>query len=160
SPNGTSLSALRHEVGPLLVYLLSFANIAIYWNNHHHLLRRTERISTGVMWANMALLFALSLVPVATDWLGRSYTHTLPAAAYGVVAIMAAIAYYALTRTIIRANPDSPMAESIGSDVKGLLSLVMYGGGVALSFVTPYLAIGMYVLVALTWFVPDRRLAR
>src|SRR5579885_2453192 len=108
APHGTTLAALRHVVGPLLVYLLSFTNIGIYWNNHHHLLRRTERISPAVMWSNLALLFALSLLPVATEWLGSSYSHTLPAAAYGVVALLPAIAYYVLSRAIIRANRDTP----------------------------------------------------
>jgi uncharacterized membrane protein len=159
APHGTTLAALRHVVGPLLVYLLSFTNIGIYWNNHHHLLRRTERISPAVMWSNLALLFALSLLPVATEWLGSSYSHTLPAAAYGVVALLPAIAYYVLSRAIIRANRDTPIAESIGSDTKGIASLAIYAAGVALAFVSPYLAIAMYVLVALVWFIPDRRLA-
>jgi uncharacterized membrane protein len=161
APHGTDLAALRHEVPPLLVYMLSFTYIGIYWNNHHHLLRQTERISGAVMWANLHLLFWLSLVPVLTEWVGESYHHSEPAAAYGTAALAAAIAYWVLVRTIIHANdPNSVVSQSIGSDTKGVLSIVIYAAAIGLAFVTPWIAYGMYVLVAAIWIVPDRRLVR
>ena len=159
-PSGTSLTALRHQMPHLLVYLLSFAYIGIYWNNHHHLLRRTERIDGVVMWANLHLLFWLSLVPVLTEWVGGAYRSTEPAASYGVVALAAAVAYWVLVRTIIRVNGggEGELASSIGSDAKGVASIAMYAAAVALAFVSPYIAYGLYSLVALMWIVPDRRL--
>jgi TMEM175 potassium channel family protein len=159
-PHGVNLVALRHQVPPLLVYILSFTYIGIYWNNHHHLLRRTERIDGAVMWTNLCLLFWLSLMPVLTDWVGTDYRYTEPSATYGVVALAAALSYTALVRTIIRANPDSRVSTSIGSDIKSLVSMALYAVGIALAFVTPWAAYGAYVLVALIWFVPDRRLVR
>jgi uncharacterized membrane protein len=160
-PHGTDLAALRHVMPALLIYLLSFTYIGIYWNNHHHLLRRTERVSAAVMWANLALLFWLSLVPILTEWVATSYKATEPAASYGVAALGAAVAYTILVRTIISANggTEGAVAQSLGSDVKGRASLGIYALGVALSFLTPYLAYGCYAAVALMWFVPDRRLA-
>jgi uncharacterized membrane protein len=160
APHGTDLAALRHQLPPLLVYMLSFTYIGIYWNNHHHLLRQTERISGAVMWANLHLLFWLSLVPVLTEWVGTSYHHTEPAAAYGTAALAAAVAYWALIRTIIRANPDSVVSRSIGSDRKGVLSIVIYAAAIGLAFVTPWISYALYVLVAMIWIVPDRRLVR
>lgn len=159
-PHGDSLAALRHLVPPLLVYLLSFVYIGIYWNNHHHLLRRTERISGAVMWANLHLLFWLSLMPILTQWVGTNYRFTEPAATYGVVALAAAVAYWILVRAIISANggPEGELAAAIGNDFKGVASIAIYGAAVALAFVTPYAAYGLYAAVAIMWFVPDRRL--
>jgi uncharacterized membrane protein len=159
APHGFTLAALGDQVPRVLIYLLSFTYIGIYWNNHHHLLRRTERISGTVMWANLHLLFWLSLMPVLTEWVGTFYAHAEPAASYGVVALATAVAYWILVRVIIRANsPDSLVSRSIGSDTKGVVSIVIYAAAVALAFVTPWAAYGLYVLVALIWIVPDRRL--
>jgi uncharacterized membrane protein len=161
APHGASLDAVRETLPGLLVYVLSFVIIGIYWNNHHHLLRAAERISGAAMWANLFLLFWLSLVPVLTEWLRDEYRHALPAAAYGAVALAAGIAYAILVRTLIRANGhDSALAEAIGSDVKGYASLVLYAAGIGLAFVSPWISYALYVAVALTWFIPDRRFTR
>ena len=159
-PAGTTLHALRLRLPELLVYILSFAFIGIYWNNHHHLLRATEHISGAVMWANLHLLFWLSLIPVVTEWVGSSYGNHLPAAVYGMVALGSAIAFSILVVAIIRANGrDSTVAQAVGSDFKGYVSIAVYALGVGLAFVNPYLAYSLYVLVALVWFIPDRRFA-
>lgn len=162
APHGTDLAAVRHEMPLLLVYVLSFSFIGIYWGNHHHLLRRTERITGGVMWANLHLLFWLSLMPVLTQWAGTESGHTAPAAAYGVVGLAAAVGYWILVRTLIGANggPGGALATSIGSDFKGFASIVVYALAVGLSFVSSYIAYGLYAVVAIMWFVPDRRLVR
>jgi uncharacterized membrane protein len=161
APRGVTWVAVREQFPGLLVYVLSFVVVGIYWNNHHHLLRAAERISGAAMWANLFLLFWLSLIPVLTEWLRDEYRHSLPAAAYGTVALAAGIAYSILVRTLIRANGrDSALAEAIGSDVKGNASLVLYAGGVGLAFVSPWISYGLYVAVALIWFIPDRRITR
>jgi uncharacterized membrane protein len=161
APDGASLDAVRQRLPGLLVYVLSFVIIGIYWNNHHHLLRAAERISGAAMWANLFLLFWLSLIPVLTEWLRDEYRHPLPAAAYGVVALAAGVAYAILVRALIRANGrDSAVAQAIGSDVKGYGSLVLYAAGVGLAFVRPWISYALYVTVALMWFVPDRRFTR
>jgi uncharacterized membrane protein len=161
APHGASLDAVRETLPGLLVYVLSFVIIGIYWNNHHHLFRAAERISGAAMWANLFLLFWLSLIPVLTEWLRDEYRHALPAAAYGTAALAAGIAYAILVRTLIRANGrDSALAQAIGSDVKGYASLVLYGAGVGLAFVSPWISYALYVAVALTWFIPDRRFIR
>ena len=160
-PSGSSVTDLGHQVPHLLVYGFSFVYIGIYWNNHHHLLRNTPRISGAVMWANLHLLFWLSLVPVLTEWVGSEYRHPWPAATYGAAALGAAVAYWILARSIIRANdPGSLVSSAIGSDAKGLASIGIYAGGVGLAFATPWAAYAMYILVALIWLVPDRRLVR
>ena len=160
-PEGVTWEAVRARLPGLLVYLLSFVILGIYWNNHHHLLRAAERISGAAMWANLFLLFWLSLIPVLTEWLRDEYREPLPAAIYGSVALAAGFAYAILVRTLIRANGrDSAVAAAIGSDAKGYLSLVLYAAGVALAFVSPWIAYAIYALVALIWFVPDRRFAR
>ena len=160
-PHGTDLAALRHIMPSLLIYLLSFTYIGIYWNNHHHLMRRTERVDGAVMWANLHLLFWLSLVPILTEWMATNYKAVEPATCYGIAALAAAFAYTLLVRTIVSANGGTggELAGSLGSDAKGRLSLGIYALGVVLSFVTPYLAYGCYAAVALMWFIPDRRLA-
>jgi uncharacterized membrane protein len=161
APRGSTWDAVREQLPGLLVYVLSFVIIGIYWNNHHHLLRAAERISGAAMWANLFLLFWLSLIPVLTEWLRDEYRHALPAAAYGTVALAAGIAYAILVRTLIRANGrGSALAQAIGSDLKGYGSLVLYGAGVGLAFVSPWIAYLLYAAVALGWFVPDRRFAR
>jgi len=161
TPATADLHGLAHRAPALLVYILSFTVIGIYWNNHHHLLRATERISGAVMWTNLYLLFWLSLVPFATAWVGAAHGHSLPAVAYGAVALGAALAYTALVRAILRANPeDAYIAAAIGSDLKGMISLLIYASGIGLAFVTPYLAYACYASVSLIWFVPDRRFTR
>jgi uncharacterized membrane protein len=158
-PGGPSLAALHSRLPELLVYVLSFAMVGIYWNNHHHLLRTTERITGAVMWANLHLLFWLSLLPIVTGWIGEYPLHALPAASYGLVGFGAGVAYMILVRTIIRANgADSAVARGIGSDLKGKLSLVFYAIGVGLAFAAPVISYVMFGAVALMWFVPDRRL--
>lgn len=162
APEGHTWADVRHDLLPgLIVYALSFTMIGIYWNNHHHLLRAAERINGAVMWANLFLLFWLSLVPVLTVWVREEYEFPLPAAAYGLVAFVAAIAYSILVRALIRVNGrDSALARAIGSDLKGYLSLLVYAAGIALAFVSPWIAYALYVAVAVMWFIPDRRFAR
>ena len=160
-PKATTLSALGSELPSLLVYILSFTMIGIYWNNHHHLLRATERISGGVMWANLHLLFWLSLIPVATKWVGEAHTASLPACVYGIVAIGAAVAYGILVQLIVRVNgPHSAVATAVGSDAKGNVSVALYAFGIGLAWLSPWVAYALYVAVAVVWFVPDRRFAR
>ena len=160
-PQDTTWHALGDQLPSLLVYVLSFTLIGIYWNNHHHLLRVTHRISAAVMWANLILLFWLSLVPVATKWVGQAHDASLPASVYGIVSVGAALAYGLLVQAIIRANGrDSPVARGVGSDVKGWLSSSMFAVGIGLAWLNPWIAYALYVAVALVWFVPDRRLAR
>jgi uncharacterized membrane protein len=176
-PHDTSWDAIRGEIGPFLIYVLAFVNLAIWWNNHHHLLRATTRINGAVMWANMALLFFLSLIPVATQWL-RSAFEAKPAAFFGLVSLCAAIAYSVLVLTIVRANgPDSVVARSVHGDVKGLTSIAMYGAGVVIAAVSAagsfeptqirswtistdpgtWIPVALYTAVAVIWLVPDRR---
>jgi uncharacterized membrane protein len=159
SPVGATLSDLHRVLPELLVYVLSFALIGTYWNNHHHLLRATERLDGAVMWANLHLLFWLSLMPLVTAWIGRYPIHAVPAAAYGVVGLGSAIAYWVLVRRIIHANGESSVvAQAIGRDLKGSVSLVLYLAGVGFAFVTPVMSYLLYAAVAVMWFVPDRRL--
>jgi uncharacterized membrane protein len=160
APTGSDFTALGRKLPALLVYILSFTFVGIYWNNHHHLLRATPRISGAVMWANLHLLFWLSLIPVLTEWVATSYGHTWPAAAYGIVAFSAALAYTVLVRAIIRANRDSVVARAVGSDPKGMASLAAYGAGIGFAFLSPWISYGLYVAVALVWFIPDRRLSQ
>ena len=160
-PRGTHWSDLHQSVPTLLTYVLSFVYLGIYWNNHHHMLMLTERISGLVLWANLHLLFWLSLVPFATGWMGENHFAKVPASAYGIVLLGAALAYYMLQTTIVRKQgPDSTLATAIGRDLKGKASPVLYITGIALAVVNRWLAIAMYVVVALLWLIPDRRLER
>jgi uncharacterized membrane protein len=159
-PNGITLTAVRGDLPELLVYVLSFATVGIYWNNHHHLFRATDHISARVMWSNLHLLFWLSLLPIATGWVGRFPLALYPSAFYGLLGLATAVAYWILVRAIIRANgKDSRVARAIRSDTKGRLSIVLYAAGTGLAFVAPVASYVAYVVVALMWFVPDRRLA-
>lgn len=161
APQGGSLDALRGELHSLLVYMLSFAFIGIYWNNHHHLLRAADRISGAVMWANLLLLFWLSFIPVLTEWLREHYRDHVPAAAYGVDALLAAMSYTLLVRALIRANGlDSKVARALGSDFKGYASLGMYAAGAALAFASPWISYALYGAVSVMWVIPDRRFTR
>jgi uncharacterized membrane protein len=161
TPVTANWHGLQGRVPSLLVYILSFTFVGIYWNNHHHLLRATKRINGAVMWANLHLLFWLSLIPFATSWVGSNHGHSLPASAYGVVALVAALAYYVLERTILRANvDDGSIVQAVGTDIKGIVSQAIYVIGIGLAFVSPYIAYACYTAVALIWFVPDKRLTR
>jgi uncharacterized membrane protein len=158
-PKGTSLHALHDVVPVFLTYVLSFVILGIYWNNHHHMLRATQRINGTVLWANLHLLFWLSLFPFATGWMGENHFAEVPTAAYGVVLLLAAVAYFALQRAIIAGEgADSTLAAAIGRDAKGKASPLIYAAAIGLAFVSRWVAIGLYVVVALLWLVPDRRL--
>jgi uncharacterized membrane protein len=160
-PKDTTWHALSQQLPSLLVYVLSFTMIGIYWNNHHHLLRATERISGSVMWANLHLLFWLSLIPVATKWVGEAHRASMPASVFGFVTLGAAVAYGILVQMIIRTNGrDSAVARAVGSDVKGNLSMGLYIAGIGLAWVSPWIAYALYVMVAVVWFIPDRRFTR
>ena len=158
-PQGADLTALREDVPLLLTYLLSYVNVGIFWNNHHHMLHATERINGKVLWANLALLFWLSLVPFVIRWINLAGFAALPTASYGVVLALAAVCYLILEQQIIACNgPASRLALAVGSDRKGMLSLALYGLAILLAFARPSIAIGLYVAVALLWLVPDRRI--
>ena len=158
-PQGGDLAALRADVPLLLTYLLSYVNVGIFWNNHHHMLHVTERVNGRVLWANLALLFWLSLVPFVIRWLDEAGFTALPTAAYGVVLACAAVCYTILQRQIIAANGrDSRLAVATGHDLKGKLSIVLYVSAIALAFVRPAIALVLYVTVALIWLVPDTRI--
>jgi len=160
-PHGSDLEALRPIVPVFLSYVLSFVYVGIYWNNHHHLLHATQEIGGGVMWANLVLLFCLSLVPVVTAWVGDHPHATWPTALYGVVLLLAGLAYVALERAIIaHEGPRSELAKAVGRTWKEKLSPVGYLLGIMLAFVRPWLANLVYAAVALAWIVPDRRIEK
>ena len=160
-PHGTTWAALRHTLPVLLSYVLSFVYLGIYWNNHHHMLQATDRVSGLMLWANLHLLFWLSLIPFTTAWLGENSFAPTPAAAYGLVLLAAALAYFALQAVIIRDQGEgSLVARAVGRDVKGKLSPLLCVLGIGLSFVDRWLAMAVYTVLALLWLVPDRRLER
>jgi uncharacterized membrane protein len=160
-PHGADLASLRPLLPVFLSYVLSFINLGIYWNNHHHMLHVTRGVNAGIMWANLHLLFWLSLIPFVTGWMGENDFAPVPTALYGVVLLMAAIAYWILQREILLGEgPDSLLATALGSDIKGKLSPVLYLIAIPLAFVHSGIAGGLYVLVALMWLVPDRRIER
>jgi uncharacterized membrane protein len=160
-PHGTDFAALRPLLPVLLSYVMSFVYLGIYWNNHHHLMHATQRVSGGALWANLHLLFWLSLVPFTTGWMGENGFAPASVALYGVVLLMAAIAYFVLTVALVRANgPDSPVARAVGADFKGKISVGIYCVAIALAFVSSAIACGLYVAVAAMWLVPDRRMER
>ncbi len=158
-PKGDDLGSLKAEVPLLLAYVLSYVNVGIFWNNHHHMLHATERVDGRVLWANLALLFWLTLVPFVIRWIDEAGFTAAPVAAYGIVLTFAAICYLILERTIIAVNgPDSRLAAAVGSESKGRLSMVLYVLGVAFAFVQPWVSIAFYIAVALMWLIPDRRI--
>jgi uncharacterized membrane protein len=160
-PHGSDLATLLPLLPVLLTYVLSFIYLGIYWNNHHHLLKACGTISGGIMWANLHLLFWLSLLPFVTGWMGENHFTTVPTALYGCVLFMAALAYLILQSLItVGEGRQSKLAMAIGRDWKGKLSPMLYAVAIGASFFRPWLAACIYVLVALTWFVPDRRIAR
>src|ERR1700690_2891491 len=162
NPNHTAgLDDLKDLLPVFLSYVLSFIYVGIYWNNHHHMFHSTKHVSGGILWANLHLLFWLSLFPFTTAWVGENHLAPVPAAVYGFVLLMAAIAYYILQRAIIaQQGPQSLLAAAVGRDWKGKLSPVLYLLAIPLAFVTPWGANGLYVLVALLWLIPDRRIER
>lgn len=159
-PEDASFASLRPLVTVFLAYALSFVFVAVYWNNHHHLLKACDGIDGRVMWANMHLLFWLSLVPFTTAWVGHRHDDVWPAAIYGIVALMCGVAYTILLLAILRANPESEIAQAIGADGKGKLSIAIYAAAVLLAFVHPWISYALYFVVLLIWFIPDRRLSR
>jgi uncharacterized membrane protein len=160
-PHTTELSALAELLPVFLSYVLSFIYVGIYWNNHHHMFQATRRVTGGILWANLHLLFWLSLLPFTTGWTGENHLASVPTAVYGFVLLMAAIAYYILQRAIIvHQGPDSVLASAIGGDWKGKLSPVLYLVAIPLAFPSPWAASGLYVGVALLWLIPDRRIER
>jgi uncharacterized membrane protein len=161
SPHDASLGALVSVAPPFLSYVLSFVYVAIYWNNHHHMFHMVRHVSGGILWANMHLLFWLSLVPFVTDWMGVNHFARIPTTVYGIALLMPAIAYYVLQGTIIRhQGADSALARALGRDLKGRASVVLYVSGILLALVDTRIAGAIYVLVALIWLVPDRRIER
>jgi uncharacterized membrane protein len=160
-PHGSDPAALKPLLPVFLTYVLSFVYLGIYWNNHHHLLKAIHKVNGAMMWANLHLLFWLSLFPFMTGWMGQNHFAPAPTALYGVVLLLAAIAYNILQGVIIAARGcDSQLAAAIGRDLKGKLSPVLYALAIAATFLRPWIAGGIYVLVALMWLVPDRRIAR
>lgn len=159
-PHGTNVEALRPLLPVLLSYVLSFIYLGIYWNNHHHMLRVTERVSGSVLWTNLHLLFWLSLVPFVTGWMGENGFAAVPTALYGGVLLMAGGAYWMLQRAILRQEPNSGLAAAIGNDRKGKISLVLYALAIPAALVYPWIAGMLYVVVASMWLVPDRRIER
>jgi uncharacterized membrane protein len=161
SPAEPTLSALLDEWSSLLIYVLAFVFIAIYWNNHHHLLRAASRISGGVMWANMLLLFCLSLAPVVTEWIRDAPLEAVPVASFGVVSLAAALSYTLLEITLLRANDrDSVLGRALSNRTKGYASLAMYAAAVALAPVSVWISYALYASVAVMWLIPDRRFTR
>jgi uncharacterized membrane protein len=160
-PHGTDFAVLRPLMPVFLTYVLSFIYLAIYWNNHHHLLHAAQRVNGPILWANVHLLFWLSLIPFVTGWMGENHFAELPTALYGFVLLMAAIAYWFLERTIIaEQGRDSLLASAIGRDWKAKSSLILYAAAVALAFVNQWIADAIYVTVAVMWFIPDPRIER
>jgi uncharacterized membrane protein len=158
-PRGTDWQALRPLVPVFLTYILSFVFLGIYWNNHHHMLHAADRINGTILWANLHLLFWLSLVPFVTGWMGENHFASLPTAVYGGVLLLAGIAYVILQRAIIGEHgPGSKLAAAVGEDLKGKLSAGLYAVAIPLAFVNEWIADGIYVLVALMWLIPDRRI--
>jgi uncharacterized membrane protein len=158
-PHGANLAALRADGPVLFAYVLSYVNVGIFWNNHHHMLNVTERVDGKVLWANLVLLFWLSLVPFAIRWIGEEGFTALPTAAYGVVLLAAGVSYLLLQRQIIAVNGrDSRLAIAIGQDRKGKLTFVLYLAAIALAFVRPWISITLYVAVAAVWLIPDTRI--
>ena len=161
APHGADASALRPLLPVFLSYVLSFVYIGIYWNNHHHMFQAADRVSGAVLWANLHLLFWLSLFPFVTDWMGENRFAPVPTALYGGVLLMAAIAYFILQTAIIaRQGEGSVLARAVGRDLKGKASPALYAVAVAAAFFRPWLSQAIYVLVALVWLVPDRRIER
>ena len=160
-PRGTDLQALRSVVPVFLSYVLSYIYIGIYWNNHHHLLHASEHVTGGILWANLVLLFCLSLVPFTTAWMGENHYAPLPVAVYGVMLLLAGIAFVVLTKSLIAHHgKNSVLATSIGNDWKGRVSVLVYALAIPLAFVRPWVACACYIFVAIMWLAPDPRIEK
>ena len=158
-PHGKSWEELHPAVFTLLLYAMSYIYIGIYWSNHHHMLHATQHVNGSVLWANLHLLFWLSLVPFVTGWMSENHFAAVPVAFYGVVLLMAGVAYYILARILVAQHgKDSMLARALGRDYKGIASVVMYAIAIALAFVTPWVACVIYVVVAIMWLIPDPRI--
>ena len=160
-PHGAELTALRQLIPVFLSYALSFLYLGIYWSNHHHMLYVTHQVNGAILWANLHLLFWLSLVPFVTGWMGENHLAPVPTAVYGVILLLAAIAYLLLQHAILRQEgPDSTLGAAVGRDRKGKLSPLLYALAIPVAFLRPWMAAALYVVCALMWLVPDRRIER
>ena len=160
-PHGDSLASLKPLLPVFVSYILSFIYIGIYWNNHHHMLHAAKQVNGKTLWANIHLLFWLSLVPFVTGWMGENNFATWPVALYGMVLLMAGVAYYILAHSLVGLHgKNSTLAEAFGRDWKGILSVLIYAVGIGLSFLNPWLGFGLYIIVAAIWFIPDTRIEK
>jgi uncharacterized membrane protein len=160
-PHGATLDALQPLLPIFGSYVMSFIYLGIYWNNHHHLIHAVKFVNGKVLWANMNLLFWLSLIPFVTAWMGENHFSEVPVSLYGLALLMPAIAYYILTITLISSHPDNhSLADAVGKDVKGILSAILYALAIPLAFVHPMISMSIYIIVALIWLVPDKRIER
>lgn len=160
-PHGTDIASLSPLLPVFLSYLLSFVYLAIYWNNHHHLLQVVKYVGGGILWANIHLLFWLSLVPFVTGWMGENNFAPLPVALYGIILLFAAVAYFILVRTLIfHHGKNSTLAIAVGNDFKGKISVIIYAVAILSCLIHPLIAGGLYVLVAIIWLIPDRRIEK
>ncbi|WP_462255225.1 TMEM175 family protein [Ferruginibacter sp.] len=160
-PHGSTPEALKPLIPVFLSYVLSFINIGIYWNNHHHMMHTVHKVTGTVLWTNIHLLFWLSLFPFATAWMGENHFSKWPVAFYGFISMMAGVAYYFLAHCLATLHgKDSVLAKALGNDKKGILSVIFYIVGIGLSFINSWLGFAMYVLVAMVWFIPDRRIEK
>jgi uncharacterized membrane protein len=158
-PRGVDFAALAPMIPQFLSYVLSFTYVGIYWNNHHHLLHAAKQVNGAILWANLNLLFWLSMFPIVTEWVGENHTASVPTACYGVVLMLAALAYWLLQRVIIAVQgPHSLLRRAVGRDWKGKISPVLYAVGIGLAFWVPWASQALYLLVALLWFIPDPRI--
>ena len=158
-PHGNNFEVLKPLIPVVVSYLLSFIYIGIYWNNHHHMMHTVKRVSGGILWANLHLLFWLSLVPFTTGWIGENHFAPIPMAVYGIVLLMAAIAYFILQTVIIRAQGErSLLARAVGNDIKGKMSPILYSLAIGSNFISQWISGALYVLVALIWLIPDKRI--
>jgi uncharacterized membrane protein len=161
APKDSSLEALRPLIPTFLSYALSFVYLGIYWNNHHHMLQAAKHVSGGILWANLHLLFWLSLIPFATGWMGDTTFARWPVVLYGVVLLCAAVAYFILAKVLVAAHgQDSVLAKALGRDVKGKMSMALYAAALPLAILSPWISCAVYVVVAIMWLVPDRRIER
>jgi uncharacterized membrane protein len=161
APHEPTFEALSEMLPILLSYVLSFIYIGIYWNNHHHMFQLVERVNGGMLWANLALLFSLSIIPFTTAWMDETHAETAPVALYGISLLFPGITYYILQLVTIRAqSPDTSLKTALGGDLKGKISPLLYLVGIALAFVSTWAAIATYIVVALIWLIPDRRIER
>src|SRR6185437_6150645 len=160
-PEGASFAALKPVLPKFISYVLSFTYIAIYWNNHHHMFQAVKHVNGKVLWCNILLLFCLSLVPFVTAWMGENHFSSSPVALYGIVLLMSALSYPVLLHSLIKLHgKDSLIATSIGKDFKGKISIAIYCAGILVSFINSWMAFALYVLVAIIWFIPDRRIEK